>query len=279
MSVKQTKTMLFTFAEKCLEQNGKGAESLQREIICDPVMKFFPEVHPEVIQYELLKNGLFEPAEWKSIKQVVQELEAKSVWDIVKQEYKYLRELWDGPKVSIYIFPIRQVSMKRKKNNPRKNGIAYKRVLFLFVSPNLATEEIKALVAHEYNHACRLYYLEAPPAAIPLNDSVLIEGLGEFAAKQLYGKKWVAPWTNLYSLEEANDIWKRHFVPALQIKGIKNHQLYLFGHPDTPFPKWIGYHIGYQIVQTYNENRGPFVMKELLLKSSDEIIAGSDFAI
>ena len=279
MSVKETRSMLFTFAERCEEQQGKGVESLQREIICDSVMKFFPEVNSEVIQYELLKNGLFEPTEWKSLKKIVRKLEVNSVWDIVKQEYKYLRELWDGPKASIYIFPIRKDSKQRRKDTPRKNGIAYKRVLFLFVSPDLTKEEIKALVAHEYNHVCRLHFLDYAPAATPLADSIVIEGLGEFAVTQLYGKKWGAPWTNMYSLEEAKEIWQRHFVPALQIKGTKNHQLYLFGQTNTPLPKWIGYHIGYQILYSYNKKCGPFVMKELLLKSSDEIIAGSDFAI
>ncbi|MCK1998253.1 DUF2268 domain-containing protein [Psychrobacillus psychrodurans] len=279
MSVKETRNMLTTFAERCEDQDGRSVETLQREIICDPVMKFFPEVNSEVIQYELLKNGLFEPTEWKSLKKILRELDSKSIWDIVKQEYKYLRELWDGPKVSIYIFPIRKEGTKRRKDSPRKNGIAYKRVLFLFVSSDLTKEEIKALVAHEYNHVCRLQFLDSLPAAITLDDSIIIEGLGEFAVKQLYGKKWIAPWTNMYRLEEVSEIWQRHFVPALQIKGVKNHQLYLFGNPNTPFSKWIGYHIGYQIVYSYNKNCGPFIMTELLRKSSDEIIAGSDFAI
>ncbi|MFZ0576744.1 MAG: DUF2268 domain-containing putative Zn-dependent protease [Psychrobacillus psychrotolerans] len=279
MSVKETRNLLFTFAEKCEEQHGRGVETLQREIICDSVMKFFPEVNSEVIQYELLKNGLFEPTEWKSLKKTVRKLELNHVWDIVKQEYKYLRELWGGPKVSIYIYPIKKESAQWRKDFPRKNGIAYRNVLFLFVSPELNKEEIKALVAHEYNHVCRLKFLSSPSSAISLADSVIIEGLGEFAVKQLYGKKWIAPWTNMYRLEEAKEVWERHFVPGLHIKGIKNHQLYLFGQTKTPFPKWIGYHIGYQIVYTYNKKHGPFVMKELLLKSSDEIIAGSDFAI
>ncbi|QUG42690.1 hypothetical protein KD050_05300 [Psychrobacillus sp. INOP01] len=279
MSVKETRNMLFTFAERSEEQDGRGVETLQREIICDSVMKFFPDINSEVIQYELLKSGLFEPTEWKSVKKIVRELEDKNVWDIVKQEYKYLRELWNGPKVSIYIFPIKKASTRRTKDFPRKNGIAYKKVLFLFVSPDLTREEVKALVAHEYNHVCRLQFVDSPPAAITLDDSIIIEGLGEFAVKQLYGKKWTAPWTNMYSLEEAREIWKRHFTPGLQIKGVRNHQLYLFGQTNTPFPKWIGYHIGYQIVYTYNKKCGPFVMKDLLLKSSDEIIAGSDFAL
>ncbi|MFJ7827663.1 DUF2268 domain-containing protein [Psychrobacillus sp. NPDC096623] len=279
MSVKETRNMLFTFAEKCEEQSGKGVETLQREIICHPVMKFFPEVNSEVIQYELLKHGLFEPSDWKSVKKIVRGLERKSVWDIVKQEYNYLRELWNGPKVSIYIFPIRKERTQGKKDAPRKNGIAYKKVLFLFVSPDLTNEEIKALLAHEYNHVCRLQFLDSPTATISLEDSLIVEGLGEFAVKQMYGKKWIAPWVTKYRSEEVNEIWRRYFVSALHIKGIQNHQLYLFGNNNRPFPKWIGYHIGYQIVDSYYKKRGPFVMKELLLKTSSEIIAGSDFAL
>lgn len=279
MPVKETRNMLFTFAERCEELEGRGVENLQRKIICDPVMKFFPEVNAEVIQYELLKHGLFEPSDWKSIKKHVRELERKSIWEIVKEEYKYLRELWNGPKVSIYIFPIKKVNTLRKKDAPRKNGVAYKNVLFLFVSPDLTKEEIKALLAHEYNHVCRLQFLNSPTAAITLEDSLIVEGLGEFSVKQLYGKKWTAPWVEMYSAEEISKIWQRYFVSALHIKGIQNHQLYLFGNNKRPFPKWIGYHIGYQIVNSYNKKRGPFVMKELLQKTSSEIIAGSEFML
>ncbi|TQR19002.1 DUF2268 domain-containing protein [Psychrobacillus vulpis] len=279
MPVIQTQSWLYKFVELCEEQSGRGSAYLQREILCEPLMKLTPKVNPEVWQYELLNYGLFEPDEWLNIKEIVKEMETKKVWQIVKKEYRLLKKLWNGPKVSIYIFPIKIGNLKSTEQIPKKNGVAFRGALFLFVSPDLSSGEIKALLAHEYNHVCRLNYLDLAPEKITLRDSLIIEGLGEYAVKDLYGEKWLGPWTNLYSFEEASEIWKHHFIRSLNISGVKNHQLFLYGRVRSKFPKWIGYHLGYQIVDTFQKKHGPFRNDELYTKSSEEIIAGSKFAI
>ncbi|WP_342598883.1 DUF2268 domain-containing putative Zn-dependent protease [Psychrobacillus sp. FSL H8-0483] len=279
MPVIQTQNWLYQFVELCEKQSGKGASLIQREVISDPIMKLFPHINSQACQYELLRHGLFDPNEWLTLKDKVKEMETQNVWQVVKEEYKMLRRLWDGPKVPIYIFPIKKVSSKFGEQIPNKNGVAYRKALFLFLSTELAREEIKALLAHEYNHVCRLSYLDLSPEKISLKDSLIIEGLGEYAVKDLYGEKWLGPWSNLYSLRDAIELWKEHFIPSLDVKGVKNHHHFLFGKDRSPLPKWIGYYIGYQIVNTFQKNRGPFRHNELYSKSSKEIIAGSDFPI
>lgn len=279
MPVIQTQNLLYKFVEQCEEQSGRGASTKHSEIIGGPLMKLFPTLTPEVVQYELLRNGLFQPGEWRNIQETVKRMEAQNMWQIVKTEYKSLRKRWNGPKVSIYIFPIKNATKKARKETPKKNGIAYKGALFLFLSPDLQMEEIKALFAHEYNHACRLDYLDQAPSKITLMDSLIIEGLGEYAVKDLYGEEWLAPWINLYSLEEALAIWKKYFIPSLKVEGVKNHQLYLFGKDGGRLPKWIGYHIGFQLVDSFQKKHGPFVNNVLYKKSAKEIIEGSDFPI
>ena len=111
----------------------------------------------------------------------------------------------------------------------------------------------------------------------PLKELLIIEGFGEYVVKELYGEKWLAPWTDLYSFKESNGIWTKHFIPKLNLLGTKNHQLFLYGKARTPFPKWIGYHIGFHIVDSFQKKHGPFNHSELYRKSSDEIIAGSIF--
>lgn len=279
MPVIQTQNWLNKFVDVCEERSGKGSVYIQQEIICNPIMKLLPKINPEVWQYELLRHGLFEPNEWMNIENTVKELEAQNVWEIVKKEYQFLKKLWNGPKVSIYIFPIKRASLKSGEQIPKKNGVAYKGLLFLFMSTKLSKEEIKALFAHEYNHACRLNFLDLTPDKIPLKDSLIIEGLGEYAVKDLYGEQWLAPWTNLYSPEEVMELWKNQFVPSLNVRGLKNHQLFLYGKARSRFPKWIGYYLGYQIVDTFQKMHGPFQKNELYTKSSKEIIAGSKFPI
>lgn len=277
LSIVQTQAWLYQFVETCEKHPEENPYSLQCENICRPLQKSFPEMRPEELQYELLCHGLFDPEEWVNLKSAVKEMEGKNIWQIVDQEYQLLRNLWKGPKVSIFIFPIKKEGLEVSEQIPTKNGVTYKGIVFLFLSAELSKEEIKALLAHEYNHVCRLNYLGLDFDNIPLKDSLIIEGLGEYAVKDLYGEKWLASWTNLYSFKETIEIWNKHFIPSLNLLGTKNHQLFLYGNVSSHFPKWIGYYIGYQIVDTFQKIHGPISNYELNFKSSEELIAGSIF--
>ena len=162
-SVIQTQTWLYKFFYACVEQSSKSPYVLQCEMLCAPLVESFPEISPEELQYELLSHGLFDPFEWTDIGNQVEIMEKQSIWQIVDQEYQLLKSLWKGPEVSIYIYPLNKVNLEEKEQAPTKNGVAYKRGLFLFLSDGLRVEEIKALLAHEYNHVCRLNYLGLEP--------------------------------------------------------------------------------------------------------------------
>lgn len=257
MSVIKTQPWLYEFIELCEEQSGKDASYIQCETLCGPLEGLKPKSTPEVWQYELQNYGLFEPYEWTNLKSTLKKLEDQKVWQIVEQEYQYLRRLWKGPKVSIYIFPIKNANMKLGKQTPNKNGVAYSGSLFLFVSVDLPLTELKALLAHEYNHVCRIKHLDLASNKITLKDSLIIEGLGEYAVKDLYGEKWLGPWVNLYSFEDASAIWKRRFIPSLNVQDINNHYPFLYGKARGPLPKWIGYHLGFQIVDSYQKSTVP----------------------
>lgn len=276
-SVIQTQSWLIKFYEACLESAGEDPYTLQCEFLCARLVKSFPAISPEELQYELLNHGLFDPIYWTDISKQVQIMVNQRIWEIVDLEYRLLKGIWKGPKVSIYIFPLNKVLSNKKEEIPTKNGVAFKEGLFLFLSVGLETDEIKAMFAHEYNHICRLKYLGLTPDKIPLKDSLIIEGLGEFAVKELYGKKWLAPWTDLYSYEGSIEKWRKYFIPRLDLLGTANHQTFLYGKVGTPLPKWIGYYFGYQIINSFQKKHGPFNNHELYKKSSDELIAGSDF--
>ena len=279
LAVIRTSKWLYEFIEACEKKAGKEIYFQQCEILCEPLMEVFPNENREAIHYELLQYGLFEPTEWASMQEIVKEMEKRKVWELVNKEYKRLRKKWGGPKVPVYIFPIKlKGTGQGREPLPVKNGVAYKKALFLFLSKDLSDEEIKATLVHEYNHVCRLNYLDLTPSQTTLADSLIIEGLGEYAVKEECGSKWLAPWVALYPQEDAKELWENRFKPSLNLKGVKNHQLFLFGRPRSYFPKWIGYHLGFQIVDTYVKNHGPFPNSELYQKSTEEIIAGCDFS-
>lgn len=277
LPVIKTQAWLQEFAEQCKENAIMDIPSIHCKIFCNPLKSVFTSVQPEVMQHELLHHGLFEPYEWFKIEEIVKKMEEQNVWRIVEKEYKILKKLWNGPNIPIYIYPIKKGSIGFGRNAHQKNGVAYKQAIFLFLSPEVSKKEIKAMFAHEYNHACRLNLFNMEPEKTPLKDSLIIEGLGEYAVKDLYGEELLAPWTNLYAFDQAVGIWKRDFLPSLNLKGLKNHQPFLYGKKGSSLPKWIGYYIGFQIVNTYQEKNGPFKGNELYIKSSDVLIAGSKF--
>ncbi|UOR13505.1 DUF2268 domain-containing protein [Halobacillus amylolyticus] len=231
----------------------------------------------EELHYLLLKYGLFEPEEWNDITPTLHKMEELNMWEIVEKEFNHLKEEWEGPDLPIFIFPIKYAHLPFNEGLPHKNGVAFKEALFLFLSPHVVSEEIKALLAHEYNHACRLSFLNVEAEDLYLKDSLVMEGLGECAVQELYGKKWLAPWTRIYTYGEARNIWEKQFVPILNTKGNDKHQILLYGKGNAQLPKWIGYNIGFQIIDSFIKRKECFNSRDMLTMSSEKLIAGSNF--
>ncbi|PUB11164.1 DUF2268 domain-containing protein [Paenisporosarcina sp. OV554] len=273
MAVIQTQDWLYNFLEACKKPSKITPFQLQRELICKPMEKYFSTNDLETLHFELLNNGLFEPSEWTGIEKSVIEMENRRIWHSVDKEYQLLKAKWCGPEASIFIFPIKIES----ENTIKKNGIAYPGKLLLFISTDLPEYGLKSLLAHEYNHVCRFKNLGLELKHIPLKDSLVIEGLGEFSVQEQYGKKWLSPWTKKYSFEETIELWRKYFIPALNMTGRDKQTVFMYGNNNKPFPNWIGYSIGYQIVNSFQKKHGPFSKGELYAYSSDEIIAGSKY--
>lgn len=263
MSVIPTDEWLNEFIVRQTLNDSKNLEDLQRSILCDRLVEIFIGGSPDEIQFELQQQGLF-----KSYEKIdINKLKKQNVWEVVQTEFKYLKERWSGPTIPIYIFPITQ-----EQTITNKNGVAYPNALFLYIG-ELEKQELKALFAHEYNHVCRLQYLDKSLDEVTLLDSLILEGLAECAVEEIYGDRWLAPWLRSYSLDKMLEIWKEHFLPQINIQGLNNHAEFLYG---GKLPQWIGYCIGYEIVKSYIRNHSA---NNLHVKSSKELLAGSDFPL
>ncbi|MEX3747875.1 MULTISPECIES: DUF2268 domain-containing protein [Lysinibacillus] len=245
------------------QNHSRNLNEIQCYILCSRLVEIFNGGYPEELQFELQQQGLFQPHEKIDIKK----LKEQNVWEVVQKEFIYLKKRWSGPNIPIYIFPITQ-----EQTMTNKNGVAYPNALFLFIG-ELEKEELKALFAHEYNHVCRLQYLNKTLDEVSLLDSLILEGLAECAVEEIYGDQWLAPWLSYYSLDKMLKIWKKRFLPQINIQGLDNHIEFLYG---GKLPKWIGYCIGYEIVRSYIKN---FSSNKLHVKSSKEILVGSDFPL
>ena len=62
-------------------------------------------------------------------------------------------------------------------------------VIFLFVCGRNSLEELKALLAHEYHHICRLHQIETKETEYTLLDTMIMEGLAEQAVTERYTEK------------------------------------------------------------------------------------------
>lgn len=277
MAVMDTRKWLQTFVKECEQHTLKSKYAIQCEVLCEPLHKFLPDLNPEELQYHLLQHGLFKSNEWKSIEATINKLDGRNMWKQIEKEFIRLKKIWEGPDVPVFIFPLARPSLLSKKQVTKKNGVAFQEALFLFVTADLDLTEVKALLAHEYNHVCRLRFINQKEEALPLKEFLIVEGLGEYAVKELYGEKYLAPWTNRYQYKEVKNIWEKQFVPSLHITDRDKQLVYIYGKETRGLPKWIGYNIGFQIVDSYAKEYGPFRDQEIYRKTTDEILKGSKF--
>lgn len=220
------------------------------------VATIFPHSPPQAIEYELLQQGLL-PTGTYSL--------PFDAWAVVSKHLHHFMYAWDGPDSVVYLLPIIHGSTK--------NGVSYPNGICLFISPHVTKEELRALFVHEYHHRCRRHTLNEPPTLL---DSLLMEGLAEYAVAQLYGEQALSAWTTRYSLADVHLYWDAHFVPNLQLKGLHAHRPFLFGDEQT-FPPWIGYCTGYRIVEAYVSNHGPIDLKETLQIRAETLLEGAGF--
>ncbi|MER2106300.1 MAG: DUF2268 domain-containing putative Zn-dependent protease [Solibacillus sp.] len=221
------------------------------------VRELFPRMAREAIRYELLGQGLLASG-------AVQV--SFDYWEMVRELQHELQALWDGPDVAVYLLPIRE--------DISKNGVSYERGICLFISPTLTPCELQALFTHEYCHSCHRPYLNDPPT---LMDSLITEGLAEYAVESLYGEEALSPWTTRYLYAEVVAYWLTYVKPKLYETGLHKHRELLIGGEQTP-PR-LGYCTGYRIVKEFLGNEGPHSVKDLLTMRTETIVGKAGFEI
>lgn len=262
-----------------MESKGLVDEELviiHRDVLCGPIKEYFPNNNLEEIQFELLNQGLFSPYEMSEYKEKVDQLKDRNLLQIVQEEFERLREMWSGVDLPIYLYPLTKYQPSTSFE-VKKNGVTYSSCIFLFIDPELEVNELKALVAHEYHHACRLSILKKNSKEIALLDSLILEGMAEYAVESLYGESLLSPWTKSYSIEILKGQWKKNFLSNLDLPGVQNHFPYLYGSEVLGLPKWIGYCIGYQLIQSFMSKHKTYDLSKLLHVPSKIILEEINF--
>jgi uncharacterized protein YjaZ len=141
---------------------------------------------------------------------------------------------------------------------------------------------IPAALVHEFNHRVRLSY-EPWTLATTVGQYIVMEGLAESFAAELYGPEYVGPWVSSLNAEETARS-KTILGQALEVSGFDKIRAYIFGDetskqwggPALGLPHCAGYSIGYQVVQAYLR-RTSQTATEATFVPSGEIIEVSGF--
>ncbi|MFB6465330.1 DUF2268 domain-containing putative Zn-dependent protease [Cytobacillus sp. Hz8] len=180
-------------------------------------------------------------------------MKKKNYWDKIKQLLKKYQTEWQGPDIPIYLFPMQSRSNFIFRSQQNKSGVSFPDKMFLFLTIFEDEKEMESLFVHEYHHVCRLTKGRKPPKQNTLLDSIILEGLAEHAVREHCGEKYCAKWCGLYSNKQLLNFWKKFFIDHLSInQGDPLHEKLLYGH--TPYPRLVGYGLGYEMVRRTYEN-------------------------
>lgn len=216
-----------------------------------------------------MKYGMYKPNR-RSLDNF-EKMKEQGIWEEIEKLFKKYRREWNGPNISIYIFPITVMNWLFLGRQEVKSGIAFKDKLFLFLSPLEDEREIEALFVHEYHHTCRINEQNKSIETFTLLDSLVMEGLAENAVEECCGPDYRAKWCTYYSRKEIQYYWKRYIREKLHVKKEnKIHDQILYGYKD--FPKMLGYAAGYEIVSMY-KSKNDFSIKQSFQLPSEHFIS------
>lgn len=144
--------------------------------------------------------------------------------------------------------------------------------------------KLGACVAHEFNHQIR-NTVEPWRMEISVGEYIVMEGLAESFAAELYGPDAVGPWVSgvgAAALEQGRQVLGR----ALNLRGFQAVRPYIFGDAvmaafgggePVGVPTYAGYATGFHVVQAYLRKTGKSAAEATLVPSAEILRVASLF--
>lgn len=216
--------------------------------LCERLEPFFKKQTPKEIYNQLLNFGMYRPSRFARI--IVDRMKKQKAWDQVEQLFHHYKEKWNGPDIPVFLFPVAQAGGFFHREVKSKAGVSFPDKMFLFLSDFDDPKEIEALLVHEYHHVCRLSQLNKRMEDYNLLDSIIIEGLAEYAVLKNCGSEYLASWCRMYNERELMKFWDKYIKKQLKTKKSERlHDELLYGQ--GRLPNLIGYAIGFNIVNHF----------------------------
>ncbi|NMO97041.1 hypothetical protein HII30_14850 [Paenibacillus lemnae] len=137
---------------------------------------------------------------------------------------------------------------------------------------------LPSVIAHEFHHNIRFSYFDWDHGNITVGDYLVIEGLAESFAKELFGEELMGPWVT--SFDEEDLAYSLEVIrEALNIKGFAEVSSYMFGdaiaksqdYQPAGLSPFAGYAVGYHLVQAFMHNNQVSIAEAALMDTSDII--------
>ncbi|MBY7141879.1 DUF2268 domain-containing protein [Virgibacillus sp. NKC19-3] len=138
--------------------------------------------------------------------------------------------------------------------------------------------KIPAVIAHEFHHNIRFSYFDWDHGNVTVGDYLIIEGLAESFAKELYGEDVLGPWVTSMDKEEL--AYSIEIIgEALNVGGFAEVSSYMFGdeiaaqegYQPVGLPFCAGYAVGFQVVQSFMKENNIGIAESTLLGTDDII--------
>ncbi|GGM41968.1 hypothetical protein GCM10011351_30060 [Paraliobacillus quinghaiensis] len=244
---------------------------VQRDLLCAPLTHYFSDANSETIQLHLIQHGLFHPDPHDQY--VIRGMISNDYWKITTVQLATLQKKWEGPDISTFLFPSDFKNEQLRTELNGISGLSYPDKLFLFITEQTTSNQLKALIVHEYSHVIRFHYVHHQNSILTLRDALVLEGIAEVAVKQIVGENALSKATKIYDQSTAKKHWQ-NWIKANQnlTKTNPKHDLLMYGGDNVP--KWAGYNVGYHLVNTYVEKVNP-TLQELLRTPTNKIMEHS----
>ncbi|BCB03032.1 DUF2268 domain-containing protein [Bacillus sp. KH172YL63] len=193
----------------------------------------------------LMKHGMYRSS--RHAEDIYEKMKEMKLWERFSLYEKKYKRKWNGPSVPIYLFPV-QERRGMFQSSMKKSGVCFKDEIFFFLTEQEDPKEYEALFVHEYHHCVRMKRLNKKDSQYTLLDSIIFEGLAEYAVKEYCGENYMAPWTKAYSEDEMTEYHKKWIQPNLEVKRRDPlHDQLLLGQKG--YPKMLGYAAGMRLVE------------------------------
>lgn len=133
---------------------------------------------------------------------------------------------------------------------------------------------IKSICFHEYQHVVRNSIVKQEKNKTLL-DVIIDEGCSELFVQYTLGKDYVGEWATSLTTDEIKKYLER-FRHKLYLTEANEIQKFMYGN-SSEYPLWLGYSIGYRIVNDFMSNEPTMEFEDLIRHNPFQVYYKSNY--